>query len=265
MKEIILSHVKAECPWRDTLYWYDTVDSTNTRAKRLAKEGAPHGSVLVAGTQTGGRGRMGRSFSCAAGMGVYFSLILRPNCAGEKLMHLTCAAGLAACRAVEQVCGVKPQIKWPNDVILKGKKLGGILTELGFDSRTGLVDYAIIGVGINCNQRAQDFPEELRTIATSIQDALGVTCAPAKLAAALIDAFYEMDRLLFDSKAQLMDAYRRSCATLGQEISVIQGDSTRPGTALDIDKDGGLIVRFENGAVETVNSGEVSIRSRQNA
>ena len=265
MKEMILSHLKTECPWRDTLYWYDTIDSTNTRAKLLAKEGAAHGTVLVAGTQTGGRGRMGRSFACSAGLGVYLSVILRPHCTGEELMHLTCAAGLAGCRAVERVCGVKPQIKWPNDLLLGGKKLGGILTELGFDSQSGLVDYAIIGIGINCNHEKEDFPEELHPIATSIKESLGITCSPEKLAAALVEAFYEMDNQLFDCKVQLMDAYRQNCATLGQEISVIGTNLTRPGKALDIDENGGLVVRFDDGIIETVSSGEVSIRSKMNA
>lgn len=259
MKEIILSHLSAECPWRDTLYWYDTIDSTNTRAKALAKEGAPHGTVLVAGTQTGGRGRMGRSFSCAPGMGVYLSVILRPRCRAESLMHLTCAAGLAGCKAVEQVCGVRPQIKWPNDLLLGGKKLGGILTELGFD-RDDLVDYAIIGIGINCNQKTKDFPPPLQAIATSLQDSLGITCPPAKLAGALMEAFYEMSTRLFDSKEQWMLHYRKNCATLGQNISVIHGETVRYGKALDVDEDGGLLVEFENGHTETVNSGEVSIR-----
>ena len=264
MKKEILSHLKTECPWRDTLYWYDTIDSTNTRAKILAREGAPHGTILVAGTQTGGRGRMGRSFACAAGMGVYLSVILRPHCRGEELLHLTCAAGLAGCRAVEQVCGVKPQIKWPNDLLLKNKKLGGILTELGFDAKSGLVDYAIIGIGINCNHEKNDFPDELQLIATSIKEALGITCAPAKLTAALIEAFFKMDRLLFDQKEQIMNDYRKNCTTIGQEISVIRADSSCPGKALDIDDNGGLVVRFEDGAMETVNSGEVSIRRKGN-
>ena len=92
MKEQILSILNAECPWRDTLHWYDTIDSTNTEAKRLAKDGAPHGTVLIAGLQTGGRGRMGRSFQSPDGQGVYLSVILRPHCEPVQLMHLTCAA-----------------------------------------------------------------------------------------------------------------------------------------------------------------------------
>lgn len=258
MKQMILSQVSAECPWRDTLHWYDTIDSTNTRAKELAKAGAPHGTVIVAGTQSGGRGRMGRRFSSPEGMGVYLSVILRPGCTADKLMHLTCAAGVAAMQAVEAVCGVCPDIKWANDLVLGGKKLGGILTELGFSGNT--VDYAIIGIGINCCQKAEDFPEELRDIATSVLMQTGKEISPAALATALTEKLFQMDRQLWENKAQLMDTYRQHCITLGREIVVLQNDTKRIATALDVDKDGGLMVRFSDGEEETVSFGEVSIR-----
>ena len=147
MKETILKNLSAECPWRDTLYWYEAIDSTNTQAKRMAKEGAPHGTVLVAGYQAGGRGRMGRTFQSPAGEGMYLSVILRPGCTPDRLMHLTCAAGVAACEAVEAVCGIRPQVKWINDLVLGDRKLGGILAEMSLDQ--GVVDYAVIGIGIN--------------------------------------------------------------------------------------------------------------------
>ncbi|MBQ6840459.1 MAG: biotin--[Oscillospiraceae bacterium] len=138
MKQKILQKIPTECPWRDTLYWYDTIDSTNTQAKLLAQQGAPHGTVLIAGEQTGGRGRLGRTFESCAGMGVYLSVILRPNCAAEALMHLTCAAGAAMCEAVENVSGIRPGIKWINDLVVKKKKLGGILTELSVNPKPAL-------------------------------------------------------------------------------------------------------------------------------
>ncbi len=258
MKNTILSQISAECPWRDTLYWYDTVDSTNTKAKALAKNGAAHGTVLIAGRQTGGRGRMGRSFLSPDG-GVYLSVILRPACAPSKLMHLTCAAAVAACRAVERSSGVCPQIKWTNDLVVGKKKLGGILTELGLDS-SGNAEYAIVGIGINCRQSENDFPPEVRDIATSIEAVTGSACCPAKAAAALIEALWETDKGLLPEKAKIMDAYRRKCITLGKEISVVRGDDLQYGTALDLDDDGGLLVRFSDGSEKIVTSGEVSVR-----
>ena len=111
MIQSILRNIPTPCPWRDTVYWYDTLESTNTKAKELAKAGALHGTVVIAGNQTAGRGRMGRSFSSPDGMGVYLSVILRFGCTADKLMHLTCAAGVAAMQAVEAVCGICPDIK----------------------------------------------------------------------------------------------------------------------------------------------------------
>ena len=110
MKQIILQKLPTECPWRDTLYWNNSTDSTNTQAKLLAQQGAPHGTVLIAGEQTGGRGRLGRSFESQIGMGVYLSVILRPQCPADKLMHLTCAAAVAMCDAVEKVSGNQVKI-----------------------------------------------------------------------------------------------------------------------------------------------------------
>ncbi len=257
MKYQILTQMTTECPWRDTLYWYDRVDSTNTRAKELAMSGAPHGTVLVAGSQSGGRGRLGRSFLSPTG-GVYLSVILRPACPPDMLMHLTCAAAVAGCRAVEQVCGVCPGIKWTNDLVYGKKKLGGILTELGLDG-AGNVDYAIIGIGINC-EKPTNFPDELQDTVTSVQEVSGTDCTADKLTAKLVEALYAMDKQLFPGKQALMDDYRRRCVTLGKEIKVVRGDSVEYGTALDLDVDGGLIVKFSDGTTKTVTSGEVSVR-----
>lgn len=258
MKEKILSCMRAECPWRDTLHWYDTTDSTNSQAKLLARQGAPHGTVLIAGNQTGGRGRMGRVFQSPEGMGVYLSVILRPGCPPEKLMHLTCAAGVAMCRAVEKVSGVKPQVKWINDLVIAGRKLGGILTEMS--ACKGIVEYAVVGVGINCLQKPEDFHPDIAALATSLSLAAGHTVAPAKLAAAMVEALWEMDAALFTQKTQLMAEYKANCITLGKDIQVIRGDQIRPGKSTDLDEDGGLLVVYPDGSAETVSSGEVSIR-----
>ena len=257
MKENILSQITTECPWRDTLYWYPVTDSTNTQAKLLAKQGAPHGTVLIAGHQSAGRGRMGRSFLSREAMGVYLSVILRPNCAATELMHLTCAAGVAMCRAVERVSGMRPGIKWINDLVLGGKKLGGILTELSVDPKTACVEYAVVGIGINCRDR--DFPPELEAIATSLL-AQGQDIAVEALAAAMVEALEEMSRELFVHKKALMDSYRSLCVTLGQPIRIHRGDTVTEAKALDMDDDGALIAQLADGQRLTVNSGEVSVR-----
>ena len=258
MKEKIINNLNAECPWRDTLHWYSTIDSTNTQAKLLAKQGAPHGTVLIAGHQTGGRGRMGRSFQSPEGMGVYLSLILRPKCKPEQLMHLTCAAGVAMVEAVEKVSGVRPQVKWINDLVVNCKKLGGILTEMSVDK--GLVDYAVIGIGINCRQKESDFPQEIAGLATSLSLAAGKEILPEKLAAAMVEALWQMSRNLLTEKAQIMNTYKKNCITLGKDVQVIRSDRIIPGKAIDLDENGGLLVIYPDGTAETVSSGEVSVR-----
>ena len=260
MKESILKCMTESCPWQDSVLWFDTIDSTNTRAKELTALGAPHGTVLIADHQTGGRGRRGRSFHSPAGTGIYLSVILRPECAPTELMHLTCAAAVAMCDAVEISCGIRPGIKWTNDLVVGQRKLAGILTELGL-APGGRVDYAIIGIGLNCSQEESDFPEEIRGIAGSLHSVLGTEIDRARVAAAMIDALWAMDRTLLTGKDALISQYRSDCITLGKRISIVTADgASRHGTALDIDSEGALIVRLDNGSVETVSSGEVSIR-----
>ncbi len=260
MKQELLKYLGGPCPWQDSLIWFDTIDSTNTRAKAMAAQGAPEGTVLMADTQTGGRGRRGRSFHSPAGTGIYMSLILRPKCRPGELMHLTCAAAVAACDAIEAACGFRPGIKWTNDLVWQGKKLAGILTELGINGQ-GALDYAVVGIGINCCQQEGDFPEEIRHMAGSLASVSGKTVDRARVAAAMIEALWEMNDGLLSGHENLMDRYRADCVTLGREVSVLKADgSVRHGTALDVDADGGLTVCFETGETATVSSGEVSVR-----
>ena len=226
----------------------------------MAKDGAPHGTVLIAGQQTGGRGRMGRSFHSPAGLGLYLSVILRPDCTADALMHLTCAVAVAACRAVEQVTGFLPGIKWINDLVAGKQKLGGILTELSVDPTTGKIAYAIVGIGINCNHTEQDFPLQLRQIATSLLSATGKPVSAARLAGAMVCRLQEMDQTLLSEKAAIMADYSENCITLGQDVVVVRADQKRYGKALSLDSNGGLAVQFADGTTEIVNSGEVSVR-----
>ena len=242
--------------WQNQIIWYDTIGSTNDAAKALIKQGAPHGTVLIADRQTGGRGRMGRSFVSPAGMGVYMSVILRLQTPPDQLMHLTCAAAVAACNAIEKAVGLRPGIKWTNDLVSGGRKLAGILTELAIiPDETA----AIIGIGINCCQKEADFPEDIQSFAGSLSMATGDSVNRAKLAAAMIEAFSEMAAQL-DDRQEILDIYRRDCITVGKAVSVVKGDEIRHGTAIGIDDSGALLVEFSNKHTEAVNAGEVSIR-----
>lgn len=244
-----------------TLYCFESIDSTNSFLKRAAAEGAPNGAVAVADEQTAGRGRRGRSFSSGAGRGVYLSALLRPRLSPKKVLPLTALGAVAACNAVERACGVRPQIKWTNDLVLNGKKLSGTLTELSLEGESGALDYAVIGIGVNCNNAREDFPPELRDIATSLCLETGRRVCRAALAAALIE---ELDGLYAalqgGDTAAYLAAYRRDCLTLGREVQLLWQDAREKVTALDVDEQFGLVVRHEDGRVETVRTGEVSVR-----
>lgn len=258
MKEAILSYLPPDHPWADNLQYFDTISSTNTQAKQLAAAGVPQGTVLIAGHQTAGRGRLGRTFHSPQSQGVYLSVILRPDCGPGDLMHLTCAAGTAMCSAIEAAAGFRPGIKWINDLVHNGRKLGGILTELSLDA-AGTVNYAVVGIGINCAQGPNDFPPEIRDMAGSLSMAAGRPVPPAVLAAAMVRELYAMSLSLQSEKAAIMDRYRADCVTIGREVQVLR-EPVRRGTALDVDDAGALLVRFEDGHTEAVNAGEVSVR-----
>ena len=259
MKEQILSHLSPQYPWKAHFQFFPSIGSTNDHLRTLARAGAPEGTVLVADCQTGGRGRRGRSFHSPEGAGIYMSILLRPNCLPAELLHLTCAAGTAMCDAVEAAAGFRPGIKWTNDLVFGKRKLGGILTELGFTPQGG-VDYAIIGIGINCCQTEQDFPEEIRAIAGSLAMAAGREIERAKVAAAMMDALHIMANRLLTEKMQILNRYRRDCITVNQEVVLVRGEEKRYGFALDIDEEGALVVRFSDGSTESVSSGEISVR-----
>lgn len=259
MEKEILSHLSSGYPWKDRIQYFPVIDSTNDLLKALAKEGAPHGTAILAGSQTNGHGRLGRSFHSPEGMGIYLSFLLRPGCPPAQLMHLTCAAAVAMCDAIETAAGLRPGIKWTNDLVWGRHKLGGILTELGLSSK-GIVDWAIIGIGINCRQQDEDFPEAIRDIAASLNMVTGKQIPPASVAGAMLEALEKMDCRLLEGKDAMLDAYRRDCVTVGKEISVIRGDQIRHGTAISVDDAGALVVSYCDGTMEAVNSGEVSIR-----
>lgn len=263
MRNEIINHISKENPWRDKIQFFETITSTNDVLKQMALQGAPEGTVLVADSQSGGRGRLGRTFLSPSGVGIYLSVLLRPACMPGELMHLTCGSALAACNAIEQTAGFRPGVKWTNDIVYRKKKLAGILTELGLN-QDGSTAYAIIGIGINCTQKPEDFLPELRGIAGSLKMVSGREIDRALVAAKMIEGFYEMNRGLLQKKSQMISDYRKDCITLGQEISVVRNGFNRHGKALDVDEDGALLVAYEDGSMETVNSGEVSVRGLYN-
>ncbi len=250
-----LSCLPEQHPWQ--VMAFDWVESTNTLAKEMAKKGAKHGTVVIADGQTGGRGRLGRSFQSHAGKGIYMSVILRYPVLPEKLMHLTCATAVYLRDALAEFAPIEPQIKWTNDIIHQKKKLAGILTELVV---MGQETCCIVGIGLNVCQNSRDFSPEIRSIATSLGLILGQEISREAVFAKILQKIHEMDRVLLTAQGAILDRYREHCATLGNQVSVLRGDSVRHGLALAVDDSGALVVEYPDGSREAVNSGEVSIR-----
>ena len=253
---MILTEIQKHCNclWGQHIQLHPCVESTNTLAKELARGNAPHGTVVLSDSQTGGRGRMGRHFHSPAGNGIYMSIVLRPEGGMENLMHLTCAAAVAMCFAIEKVTGVDCRIKWTNDLIAENKKVGGILTEPLFCGSDVAV---VLGIGINCRQSPEDFPPELHSIAGSLSMAGARDFSRSALAAAMIDAVYEMWAGILSRQAEIMAEYRARCVTLGKTVVLPDG---RQGTAVSV-TDAGALEVDTGGEVLRIAAGEVSIRT----
>ena len=232
-----------------------TLDSTNNRAKALAAAGAPHGTAVIADSQTGGRGRLGRSFFSPEHAGIYLTVILRPDCAPERANLLTSLAAVATARAVEEVSGADVKIKWVNDLYLNDKKICGILTEAGLGAEAGRLEYAVVGIGVNTGRMV--FPPELREIATSVGNETGKEPDRNRLIAEILN---ELDALYGDLEtgAFLAESRRRS-NVIGRTVTVIEGGKQYPAKALDIDSQGRLVIETEEGRT-CLNFGEVSLK-----
>jgi len=248
----ISSHLHTKVLGRE-LTVHRVLESTNKTAKELAAAGAPDGTVVIAEQQTGGRGRLGRSFYSPPGSGIYMSVILRPKLATEYTLLLTSAAAVAVARAVDGMFGTFAQIKWVNDIYLNDKKVCGILTEGGLNFESGGFDYVVIGIGINVTTAY--FPEELRTIASAVTSD---NADRAKLTAAVLD---ELEKIYLSlPETDFMLDYRVRSLVIGHDVWVIRGEERYKAHVLDVNSFGNLIVSDEAGTVKEISTGEVSIR-----
>lgn len=231
--------------------------STNADAKRLAEEGAPHGTIVVTEQQTAGRGRRGRQWTSALGCNVYFTLVLRPSCAPDRACMLTLVMALAVAEAVREL-GLSASIKWPNDVVLNGRKICGILTEMS--AEPDYIHYVVIGTGVNVNQ--QEFPEEIKRVAGSLYLEKGEHIARAPLLARILELF-EAYYALFDQRgdlSELMESYEALLLNKDSNVRVLDPKGEYEGVARGITREGELLVERENGGMERVYAGEVSVR-----
>lgn len=258
----VLSQVEIE-PYLNTNYigksiiHYETIDSTNNKARDMAMEGGEEGLVVIAEEQTKGRGRLGRAWTTPKSSAAAFSIVVRPSIKPEDASGLTLIMGDAVCRAIRKVTGLNAGIKWPNDIIINGKKVCGILTEMNGEMER--INHIILGVGININ--VDEFPEDIEHIATSLNLELGRFVSRKEIVAEVFNEF----ELLYDDFKQnglknIMDEFKSYSVTLGRGVRVISINEEFEGEAVDITEDGLLVVKLEDGSTRNVISGDVSVR-----
>ena len=244
------------------IVYYDEVDSTNLRIKQLGDEGAPEGTLAVADRQTAGRGRRGRSWDSPAGESISMSILLRPQITPNQAPMLTLVMACSVAEGImdcKDVCGEQQiQIKWPNDIIIHGKKLVGILTEMS--TQIDYINHVTVGVGINVN--LTDFPEEIREHATSLRLECGHKVKRAPLIAAIMKRLEENYALFMETGdlSQLMEKYSELLVNKDRDVMILGAKEQYVAHALGINKTGELIVRKEDGTIEEVYAGEVSVR-----
>jgi BirA family biotin operon repressor/biotin-[acetyl-CoA-carboxylase] ligase len=244
-----------------TLHHYESLDSTNAKAFELAQEGGAHGEVVVTEHQTAGKGRRGRSWVSPAGKSLALSAILRPELPPSRAPEVTLVAAVALAETLRD-SGVEAMIKWPNDVQLGGKKVAGILTELSADVER--VHFLVLGIGVNLNADANDFPPEIAELATSVSETRGSPVHRALFAAALLAKLEQrIDEWTDEGFEPIRVAWRTLSSTLGQEVLVRSEQRELRGVAEDIDSSGALLLRVGE-RIERVLSGDVEqLRSRK--
>lgn len=239
-----------------------TIDSTNSYAKIKGQNGEKEGYVVIAEEQTAGRGRRGRDFFSPSKTGIYMTILLKPNVKIEDINIITVATAIAVVKAIEANIGIKPSIKWVNDILFEDKKLCGILTEASIEAETAHVEYIIVGIGINISTMKEDFPEAVQAIATSVEDITHQYCDRNALIAEIINQLenYYLELIFNNNKKSIVDMYRKNLSMLGENIIVIQGNTSYLARAMDIDDNAQLIIEDEDGNTKVINSGEISIR-----
>jgi BirA family biotin operon repressor/biotin-[acetyl-CoA-carboxylase] ligase len=246
---------KAKVVGRDIQVFEQTA-STNDVAEKLARDGVKEGVVVFAESQTKGRGRLGRKWMSPTRKGLWFSVLLRPNLRPQETTQLTVISATALRRAIKTVTGLSAEIKWPNDILLHGNKVAGILTEMS--AEVDRVRHVILGIGVDVNQGAAEFPPELRGLATSLKMAAGEEISRSELA---VEILRELDidyaRVCGGKFSEVADEWEAACATIGKNVTVHVGDRKFAGRAESLDDDGALLIRTEHGHLERVIGGDV--------
>ncbi|MGN0173599.1 MAG: biotin--[acetyl-CoA-carboxylase] ligase [Acutalibacteraceae bacterium] len=235
----------------------ESIDSTNNYLKKLAEKGAQENTVVIANTQTGGKGRMGRSFYSQNGL--YLSILLKPKFPAEKSLFITTAAAVAVAEAIESVSGKKAKIKWVNDVFIDDKKVCGILTEAAMDLESGGLNYAVLGIGINI-YNPDGFPKEIENIAGTVFETEPESDVKLKLTQNVINNFFDIYNNIENS--DFMKKYKEKSLIIGKKINVLKDGKSIEAKAIDIDENAKLLVEYPDKTLEKLYSGEVSINLR---
>jgi BirA family biotin operon repressor/biotin-[acetyl-CoA-carboxylase] ligase len=243
-----------------SIKYLEQVDSTNLYAKRIAEADFQEGTVIIAEEQLKGKGRMGRHWVSPRGKGIWMTIMLKPQIAPADAAKVTLLTACAVCRAIEQTCNISPQIKWPNDILLNGKKLCGILTEMSIEQDE--INYLIVGIGINVNIEPQDLPQELHSVATSVRIEKGSSIVRKELTAAIINNFEHCYKNFIEASSieGFLKEYKERSALLGREVTASSSFLSLKGKVLDITKEGQLLLQLEDGSMKEIISGEVSVR-----
>jgi BirA family transcriptional regulator, biotin operon repressor / biotin---[acetyl-CoA-carboxylase] ligase len=237
---------------------FEQTTSTNDVIEKLARDGVKEGVVVFAESQTRGRGRLGRKWISPVRKGLWFSILLRPDLRPQETTQLTVASATALRRAIQSETGLKPEIKWPNDILIGGKKVAGILTELS--AELDRVKHVILGIGVDVNLNVNEFPPELRKPATSLKIEAGKTIDRADLAAAILrELDFDYARACGRSFADVADEWEEHCATIGRNVTVQIGGRKIRGRAESLDDDGALLLRTEHGRLEPITGGDVTL------
>jgi BirA family biotin operon repressor/biotin-[acetyl-CoA-carboxylase] ligase len=237
---------------------FERTTSTNDVIEKLARDGVKEGAVVFAESQTKGRGRLGRRWMSPDRKGLWFSVLLRPDLRPREITQLTVVAATALWRAIYEQTDLRPEIKWPNDILIRGRKTAGILTEL--TAELDRVKHVILGIGVDVNLSASEFPSELRKIATSLKIESGETISRSDLA---VEILRELDRdyarVCSGDFASVADEWEEHCTTIGRNVAIQIGDRQIRGRAESLSEDGALLLRTEHGRLERIIGGDVTL------
>jgi BirA family biotin operon repressor/biotin-[acetyl-CoA-carboxylase] ligase len=243
---------------RDIRVFQETT-STNDVADKLGRDGVKEGAVIFAESQTKGRGRLGRSWLSAQGKGLWFSVLLRPTLSPQAATQLTIASATALARALNQAASIRCEIKWPNDILVKERKVCGILTEMS--AELDKINYLVLGIGVNINFHPSDFPPELRSIATSLAIETGTRLKRAEVAAAILrELDRDYSRVCKGQFEQVANEWEEHCTTIGRNVEIALGNRNVQGRAESLDSEGALLVRTQHGHLERIIGGDVTLR-----